>query len=1068
MLKDLDEAGTLWQSGGAVLERAGGAARAWACPPGHVLAVLPDLRASTEFAGNVRRLGHGPLPGEGRESFLLSEPPLTSQGIESRPLRLERGEVLRRWAQGTEGVLAATPGALMVPCLLGTEELTVQKGEGSQRDELVAWLDRAGYQRVDLVWYPGQFAVRGFILDVFDPAHAMPLRFEFMDDVVERIAPFHPATQMTYTRHIGPSLNIMELEEVSLHGLEKVRPAAPVALLPQDTRVLICDPRRTETQAHSFGWLWHELCLEDIPDWDETFHALAELPHLRLTDSAEDADAELPLEGLPPFRGDAGAAVRLCQELRAEGCTISVYTTNPRFLDLKGGPLSGAGALDIHEGNLTSGFVDRAARRAFLSDRELSGITAGLEPGTGEDLLLTGKGAVPIEWRDRLSPGQLVVHEDYGLGVFRGIETVSRAGGTGALPPIDALVLEFAQGQRLLIPVLQSSKLTPLAEHESDETQLDSLRGVRWKHSVERDRQRAKEEAKVLMEIFARRELERRSPWDEPGDLYDEFVRAFPYAETADQLRAVSEIMADLSGPFPMDRLLVGDVGFGKTEVALRAAFRAVTSGHQVCVLVPTTILAQQHYATFQSRLAGFPVTVGLLSRFVPKKEMAQTLQRAAEGTVDIVIGTHKLLQDGVAFKRLGLLVIDEEHRFGVMHKEGLKRAYGSVDILSLSATPIPRTLAMALQGLRSISVLSTPPQDRLPVTTFAGPWDPSLVRKAITYELNRGGQVYFLSNRISRMEDQHKMLTAFFPDARIRLAHGQMPERELESTMMEFYAGKTDILIATTIIESGLDVGRANTIIIDDSQELGLAQMYQLRGRVGRRGENAFAYFFYPDREGLRQDTADRLEAISTMTELGSGYAIARRDLDIRGGGEVGGTRQHGSSRAASFHLFYRMLEQELARLRGFETKLTDLRLEQGKRIPGASIPPTYIPQEEVRVTLYRRLLKVVGVDELCSLMEEMRDRFGTLPEETRLLCALTAIRNFGGLFGLETVTIGEKETAATGSLGELAPHLRNLGGWIVLGSHAEGPAGLKGALGLFEAMRKANGQDKQEESGL
>ncbi|MBR1672852.1 MAG: DEAD/DEAH box helicase, partial [Fretibacterium sp.] len=540
--------------------------------------------------------------------------------------------------------------------------------------------------------------------------------------------------------------------------------------------------------------------------------------------------------------------------------------------------------------------------------------------------------------------------------------------------------------------------------------------------------------------------------------LYDEFVRAFPSVETADQLRAVSEIMADLSGPFPMDRLLVGDVGFGKTEVALRAAFRAVNSGYQVCVLVPTTILAQQHYATFQSRLAGFPVSVGLLSRFVQKKEMAQTLKRAEAGELDIVIGTHKLLQNGVKFKKLGLLVIDEEHRFGVMHKEGLKRAYGSVDILSLSATPIPRTLAMALRGLRSISVLSTPPQDRLPVTTFAGPWDPSLVRKAVTYELNRGGQVYFLSNRISRMEDQHRMLTAFFPGANIRVAHGQMPERELEGTMMDFYAGKIDILVATTIIESGLDVGRANTIIIDDSQELGLAQMYQLRGRVGRRGENAFAYFFYPDQGTLRQDTSDRLEAISTMTELGSGYAIARRDLDIRGGGEIGGTKQHGSSRAANFHVFYHMLEQELSRLRGFETKLTDLRLEQGRRVPSASIPPAYIPQEVVRVTLYRRLLQVVGVDELSALMAEMRDRFGTLPGETRLLCALTAIRNFGGRFGLETVKITEAGTTATGKLEELAPHLRAMKGWIVLGSHAEGPAGLEGALDLFDAMRRAN----------
>ena len=567
----------------------------------------------------------------------------------------------------------------------------------------------------------------------------------------------------------------------------------------------------------------------------------------------------------------------------------------------------------------------------------------------------------------------------------------------------------------------------------------------------------AQEEAKALIEIFARRELERRDPLAAPGELYDSFVRAFPYTETADQLKATAEIMEDLSGPFPMDRLLVGDVGFGKTEVALRAAFRAVAAGRQVCVLVPTTILAQQHYGTFRSRLSGFPVSVGLLSRFTSRSEAGRTASSAEDGSVDIVIGTHKLLQKGIKFKNLGLLVVDEEHRFGVMHKESLKRTYGAVDILSLSATPIPRTLAMALRGLRSISVLSTPPEDRLPVTTFAGPWQAALVRKAVACELERGGQVYFVVNRIARMEEQRRMLAAFFPEAKIHAAHGQMPERELERTMLDFYAGAIDILICTTIIESGLDVGRANTIIVDDSQELGLAQMYQLRGRVGRRGENAFAYFFYPEREELRKETADRLEAISTLTDLGSGYSIARRDLDIRGGGEIGGTTQHGKSRTGGFSLFYRMLEEELDRLRGVENRLTEVAYDQG-----GSIPAFYIPQEGVRVTLYRRLLQVVGLDELKVLMGEMEDRFGPLPEPVRLLTGLTAIRNCGAAFGLCTVSVRKGETSAEGKLDGLAPFLKKKRGWTILGTHAVGPGGVPGAVGLFEAMREAgNGEN-------
>ena len=486
--------------------------------------------------------------------------------------------------------------------------------------------------------------------------------------------------------------------------------------------------------------------------------------------------------------------------------------------------------------------------------------------------------------------------------------------------------------------------------------------------------------------------------------MYNDFVRAFTFNETADQLKAVSEIMKDLSGKFPMDRLLVGDVGFGKTEVAMRAAFRVVMSGYQVCVLVPTTILAQQHYSTFQSRFSGFPVKVGLLSRFITTKQAKEAIALTGEGKIDILIGTHKLLQKGVSFKKLGLLIIDEEHRFGVMHKEGLKVTYGSVDILSLSATPIPRTLAMSLRGLRSISVLSTPPEDRLPVTTYTGTFSPATIRRAITYELNRGGQVYFLSNKISRMPEYLKMLEAFFPEANIRTAHGQMPEKELEVTMLDFYSGKTDILLATTIIESGLDVGRANTIIIDNSEELGLAQMYQLRGRVGRRGEKAFAYFFYPDKASLNQDTLDRLEAIATMTELGSGYEIARRDLDIRGGGEVGGTSQHGNVRGANYNIFYRMLEQELNKLRGIEQRrITEITSDRGSGF----IPEHYIPQDDVRITLYRKMLNALGPDELEALVKEMRDRFGPVPSEVKYLVGIMAVKNFGSRFGIQEITI-------------------------------------------------------------
>lgn len=872
----------------------------------------------------------------------------------------------------------------MSSCLAGGSRLTISKSKPFDVEHLKQWLEDSGYKRSSLVWSPGQYVQRGFILDVYDPSRAMPVRFEFLDDQLERIGGFRPDTQKS-------SSDLMAIDEITLHGMVKALPKQPAELLPQDALILLNDPEKTEQQAEAFIWLWREIFSEIKPGyyadkWDKVFGELAQHSVIRITSDASRSDAQTSTESLPAFRGNPDVILYMCEQLKAKGFSIEVFTNNPVFQKLP---------YTIHEGVLSSGFVDRNKQRAFISDRELSGVNASITTTTRR---------TPDEWSGagggvRLSPGQLVIHEDYGTGIFRGIETIHDSG-----VPIDVLAIEFAEDQRLLIPVLQSDKLTALNEHESEAVKLDTLKGKAWKKNAKKLQERAQEEAKILVEIFAKRELERREPFAPTEESYSDFVRAFPFNETADQLKAIDEIMADMSGKFPMDRLLVGDVGFGKTEVAMRAAFRAVMSGSQVCVLVPTTILAQQHYTTFQSRFSGFGANIGLLSRFNTAKQSKEVIARTSEGNIDILIGTHKLLQKGVAFKNLGLLIVDEEHRFGVMHKESLKRTYGSVDILSLSATPIPRTLEMALRGLRSISVLSTPPEDRLPVTTYTGTFSPGTIRRAITYELNRGGQVYFLSNKISRMPDYEKMLRAFFPEANITVAHGQMPEKELEAAMLSFYSGKTDILLATTIIESGLDVGRANTIIIDNSEELGLAQMYQLRGRVGRRGERAFAYFFYPDKESLNQDTLDRLEAISTMTELGSGYEIARRDLDIRGGGKAGGTQQHGNVKNSNYNLFYRMLEDELNKLRGIGQKtLTEVNSDRGSGF----IPEHYIPQDDVRITLYRRMLNAIGPDELEALAKEMEDRFGPLPSEVKYLVGVMAVKNFGDRFGIESVTI-------------------------------------------------------------
>ena len=964
-----------------IFERSGLSARAWlAKTQAHTLAIFPDALQAATFFQDYKTL-YPEL-----KIFMLNELPLNSQGDSLRALLVERGETLHRWNQ-EKGILAATPGALMSSCMRGTFEINIRKDLKFDVEKIKSWLELSEYKYSNLVWAPGQYVQRGFIFDIFDPAYALPVRIEFFDDKIERISFFHPDTQKS-------SAALTTIDKIIIHGMNETKIKMPVELIPSETMVILNEPEKIEAQASSFMWLWNEVYSEIAPSmplknvseielWNNIYIELSKRPIIRISSSTQNADAEFMTDSLPAFKGNSEKILEICSELEKNNFQIQVFTNNPVFKKLP---------YEVHEGVLSSGFIDKNTKCAFISDRELSGINANVP--------LTSWRA-PNEWKDteKLSIGQLVIHDDYGTGIFRGIETINASG-----VPMDVLVIEFASEQRLLIPVLQSYKITGLNEHENEAVKLDSLKGKTWKKNAEKAAEKAKEEAKILMDIFAHRELERREPFSAPDSMYEDFIKAFPYNETADQLKAIEEIMKDLSSNYPMDRLLVGDVGFGKTEVALRAAFRVVSNGFQVCVLVPTTILAQQHFATFQSRLSGFPIKVGLLSRFITPKQSKETIQAASEGKLDILIGTHKLLQKGISFKKLGLLIIDEEHRFGVMHKEGLKKIYGSVDILSLSATPIPRTLAMSLRGLRTISVLSTPPEDRLPVATFTGKWNPGTIRRAITYELNRGGQVYFLSNKISRMPEYETMLKAFFPDAKIQKAHGQMPEKELEATMLEFYSGKIDILLATTIIESGLDVGRANTIIIDNAAELGLAQMYQLRGRVGRRGEQAFAYFFYPEKTKLNQDTTDRLEAISTMTDLGSGYEIAQKDLDIRGSGEIGGTSQHGNAKNSSFNLFYKMLEQEINKLRGIEEKReTEITTDRGNGF----IPENYIPQEDVRITTYRRLLNSFDLDEFETLLNEMSDRFGKLPSEVEYLAGLIAVRKFGHDYGVENVDV-------------------------------------------------------------
>ncbi|HAJ93355.1 MAG TPA: transcription-repair coupling factor, partial [Synergistaceae bacterium] len=509
-------------------------------------------------------------------------------------------------------------------------------------------------------------------------------------------------------------------------------------------------------------------------------------------------------------------------------------------------------------------------------------------------------------------------------------------------------------------------------------------------------------------------------------------------------------VEADMERPVPMDRLLVGDVGFGKTEVAIRAAGKAAFSGKQVAILAPTTLLAQQHYETFSSRFGNLPVRVEVVSRFVPFSAQKKVLEDLKEGKVDIIIGTHRLLSQDVEFKDLGLVIVDEEHRFGVMHKEHLKRITPGVDVLMLSATPIPRSLSLSMSGLRDMSVLRTPPQRRLPVLTVVRPWSEELLKSAVLREKNRGGQVFFVHNRINDIHERTVMLKRLFPKLNIAVAHSRTPEAQLEKTMMRFSLGEIDILICTTIVESGLDIPMANTLIVDDAQELGLAQMYQLRGRVGRREEQAYAFLFYPPDVHLSVEASERLEAIAELDELGAGYQLAHRDLQIRGGGDLIGIAQHGNSTRVGYQKYCDMLAEEIANIKGEKRKQAEVEIAFPAAIPG-----DYLPQENLRVTLYRRMLKTDSPAEAISLKEETIDRYGKLPPSLEFLLDLTCVRSAAHELQITKIICSSQETVIQGDpdggwteFQLKLPWMRKLDGFV-------GPGGYKGITILAEMIK-------------
>lgn len=663
--------------------------------------------------------------------------------------------------------------------------------------------------------------------------------------------------------------------------------------------------------------------------------------------------------------------------------------------------------------SLRSGFKLPDIGLMTLSDAEVYGITRIRRPSR------VAKEGVPISTILDLKEGDYVVHISHGIGVYCGIHRLksSPSIGDGSEIEKDYLLLEYAGNDRLYIPTEQIDRVQKYIGGEGNTPLVHRIGGSEWLRATKRVKQAVKEMAKDLIELYAWRQALGGHPFSPDSPWQQEMETAFPFEETPDQLEAINEVKRDLEEPKPMDRLICGDVGYGKTEVAIRAAFKVVNDGKQVAVLAPTTVLASQHWNTFRERLGAFPISIGMLSRFRTRKEQKEVVEGLSIGTVDIVIGTHRMLSKDVQFKDLGLLIVDEEQRFGVGHKERLKQLKKTVDTLTMTATPIPRTLHMSLAGIRDMSVINDPPQGRTPIKTFVREYDEEIVREAIVRELDRGGQVYFVHNRVENIAHIAAHVAKLVPYARIEIGHGQMDEDDLERVMLDFYDRKYDVLVCTTIIESGLDIPNVNTIIVNDADKMGLAQLYQLRGRVGRSDKQAYAYLMFKKDKVLTEVAEKRLDAIKEFTDLGSGFRVALRDLEIRGAGNLLGAQQHGQIAQVGFDLYCQLLSQAVSELKGEEVE--EVQLPSVDLPLDAYIPDDYIRTEAQRIFFYKKMAAAKSVKEVQHIQDELDDRFGDPPRQVWNMLAILRLRIRVSELGIAAIATEKRQIAIRFALG-------------------------------------------------
>ncbi|TNE41732.1 MAG: transcription-repair coupling factor [Alphaproteobacteria bacterium] len=977
--------------------------------------------------------------------------------------------------------------------LVAASHFSAHVGNSIELDALTGFLDRNGYARASSVMEPGDYAVRGGIVDIFPPGEADPLRLDFFGDTLDSVRTFDPDSQRSKTQKSEITLVPVSeffLDEASIRrfrqgyverfgaatgddplyesvsagrryegmehwlplfheSLETLFDFAPGALVSFDPLAADAREDRLEQIADYYDAraeapdvvssgsfaapTYKPLKPEELyileEEWKEllTGKVVRELTVLSTPESATSIDlkgrlgrkftAERNQDGVNVFEAlkkhidilqrkggrvlvaawTQGSRERLSHVLEEHG--ISNIRLADNWTEVQSAP---PGAVCLIILGLETGFVTN--QLAVIGEQDILGdrLTRGRRARRAANFLKEATS---------LTQGDLVVHIDHGIGRYEGLQTLEVMGA-----PHDCLLIVYAGGDKLYLPV---ENIELLSRYGSDQetAQLDRLGGSGWQARKAKLKDRIRDIANQLIKVAAERELKEADRLIPPEGMYDEFCARFPYDETEDQINAIEDVVDDLGKGRPMDRLVCGDVGFGKTEVALRAAFIGAMAGDQVAIICPTTLLARQHFKTFKERFAGWPLRVEQLSRFVSAKEATETRKGLTEGQVDVVIGTHALLAKTIKFKRLGLLIVDEEQHFGVNHKERLKQLRSDVHVLTLTATPIPRTLQLALSGVREMSIIATPPVDRLAVRTYVSPFDPVVVREALLREHYRGGQCFYVCPRISDLSEAEEFIKEYVPEVRAVVAHGQMPTSELEDIMTDFYDGKFDVLISTTIVESGLDIPTANTLVVHRADMFGLSQLYQIRGRIGRSKRRAYAYLTYRPKKPLTPNAERRLQVLQSLDSLGAGFNLASHDLDIRGAGNLLGEEQSGHVREVGFELYQDMLEEAVASLRSGEQVVeTDGHWSPQINIGTAVlIPESYVADLNVRLALYRRLSELTTREEIDGIAAEMIDRFGKLPEEVEQLLKIMTIKGFCRTAAVEKIDAGPKGAIVT-----------------------------------------------------